>query len=207
MTSKRYFYLQLAIFVLVIGLIIGCTVGGNKLLQEKSQKLSALKVESATIEQQQQALVQAKKDIEKYNDIDKIAKSVVPQDKDQAKTVREIVTIAAQNRIPIKSISFEASKLGEAPVKAPAREDGTAAPKPVVPSVSQVKPVPNIPGVYTLPIQVESAGQVTYPDFLRFLESLEKNRRTAHVGTITINPDDNGRTLDFSLTLNAYVKP
>lgn len=209
MTSKRYFYLQVGIFVIVIALIVAGTIGGNLILQEKSQKLTALKVESVTLEQQQKALIQAKKDIEKYNDLDKIAKSVVPQDKDQAKTVREIVAIAAENNIPVKSVSFEASNLGQATTAPtpPAPEGGSAAPKPAGPSVSQVKPVAGIPGVFTLPIKVESAGQVSYQDFLRFLENLEKNRRTAHVSTVNLSPDDNGRTLSFSLSLNAYVKP
>lgn len=208
MTSKRFFYLQVAIFVLALALIIGGAVGGNSILQEKSKKLSALKVESSSIDLQEKALVQAKKDIERYSDLDKIAKSVVPQDKDQAKTVREIVTIASENHIPIKSISFETSKLGEAIAQPAAPAAGEAqTPKPIVPNVSQVKPVTGIPGVFTLPIQVESAGQVKYQDFLNFLESLEKNRRTAHVNTINLSPNENGTTLNFNLTLNAYVKP
>ncbi len=207
MTPKRFFYLQVGVLVLAIALIVGGTVGGNIVLQEKSRKLSALKVESGSIELQQKALAQAKKDIERYSDLDTIAKSVVPQDKDQAKTVREIVAIAADNHIPIKSISFETSKLGETPPKATTTEGESSTPKPVVPSVSQVKPVAGITGVYTLPIQVESAGQVSYQNFLSFLESLEKNRRTAHVGTINLNPSNNGKTLNFNLTLNAYVKP
>jgi hypothetical protein len=207
MTPKRFFYLQMAVFVLAIALIIGGTVGGNIVLQEKSRKLSDLKVENGSIELQQKALIQAKKDIERYSSLDTIAKSVVPQDKDQAKTVREIVSLAAANHIPIKSISFETSKLGEAPAKPTTPEGGDAAPKTTIPSVSQVKAVPGINGVFTLPIQVESAGQVNYTDFLSFLESLEKNRRTAHVGTINLNPTNNGKTLTFNLTLNAYVKP
>jgi hypothetical protein len=200
MTSKRYFYLQVGIFVLLVALIIAGTVGGNNILQNQSRKLSALKLESATIEMQQNALIQAKKDIERYNDLDKISRSVVPQDKDQAKTVREIVQIANQNNIPIKSISFETSNLGNA-------QAGASTAAPGQPSVSQVKPVNGIPGVFTLPIQVESAGSVGYQDFLRFLESLETNRRTAHVDAINLEPSDNGSNLNFNLTLNAYVKP
>lgn len=208
MTSKKIFYIQAGIFVLLATLIIAGTFGGNATLQTQSKKLSAIKVESASIELQQSALIQAKKDIERYSDLDKIARTVVPQDKDQAKTVREIVTIAAQNNIPIKSISFETSKLGEAAPKTSVPAEGEAAvPKPVAPSVSQVKPVTGINGVFTLPIQVESAGQVKYQDFLKFLDSLEKNRRTAHVSTINLEPTNNGSTLNFNITLNAYVKP
>lgn len=208
MTSKKYFYIQLALFVLAIILIVAGTVAGNSALQDKSKKLSELKVESATIELQQSALIQAKKDIEKYDELDKIARSVVPQDKDQAKTVREIVALALQNNIPIKSISFETSKLGEAAAKRSASSaEGSSSTKAAEPGVSQVIPVTGISGVFMLPIQVESAGAVKYQDFLSFLESLEKNRRTAHVSAINLEPSDNGETLNFDLTLNAYVKP
>jgi hypothetical protein len=215
MTSKRYFYIMLAVLVLLLGLIIGATIGGNVLLKKQSEKLISLKSENLSVEQQQTALIQAKKDVERYSEIEKITRSVVPQDKDQAKTVREIVKIAGENRIPIKSISFETSTLGDAkpvtPTPAPAvgSEGGTpAAPAtPKQPAVSQVKPVEGIPGVYSLEIQVASAGEVSYQNFLKFLESLEKNRRTAHVSSISIEPSDDGRTLEFNLTLNAYVKP
>lgn len=211
MTNKRYFFVQVGVFVLLVGLIIGGVVGANILLQKQSNKLMSLRLESATVEMQQSALVQAKKDVERYNELDKIAKSVVPQDKDQAKTVREIVGIAAKNGIPIKSVSFETSNLGEAKAKAAAPAEGEAgapAPtQPATPSVSQVKPVNGINGVFTLPIEVESAGRVSYPNFLKFLEDLEKNRRTAHVSNINLEPSPAGNTLEFTLTLNAYVKP
>lgn len=209
MTPKRYFYLQVAVFLLLIALIIGGAVGGNIILQNQSRELSALKVESAAIDMKQSALIQAKKDVERYSELDAIARTIVPQDKDQAKTVREIVQIARENNIPIKSISFETSNLGETKGNAPVTSGttGEATSGPAKPTVSQVKPIPGIAGVFTLPIQVESAGQVSYQDFLGFLESLEKNRRTAHVDTINLEPSEDGNRLNFNLTLNAYVKP
>lgn len=198
MTSKRYFFALLAIFVLLIGLIIGGAVGGNMILQKQSNKLTELKVENAAIELQQTALIQAKKDIERYSDLEGVLKSIVPQDKDQAKTVREIVQIAAANKIPIKSVSFEASTLGDAVPKGSAQKQ--------LP-VSQVKPLEGITGVYSLPVAVESADKVGYQDFLNFLSDLETNRRTAHVEAIDITPSENGKSVEFTLTLNAYVKP
>ena len=61
--------------------------------------------------------------------------------------------------------------------------------------------------MFTLEIQVASDGEVSYQDFLKFLEALEKNRRTAHVAAISLDPSDDGKQLNFNLTLNAYVKP
>ena len=211
MTSKRVFYVLVGVFVLLFGLLIAAAAGGNMLLEKQSAKLTSLKAENETIELQQNALIQAKKDIEKYADIDKISRSVVPQDKDQAKTVREIVQIASDNGVPIKSVTFPASTLGNAapaPATPAAGEGDAATPKPApTPPASQLKPVTGIPGVFTLEIQVSSAGAVSYPSFLGFLEDLEKNRRTAHVQVVNITPKNNGTRLEFTLTLNAYVKP
>lgn len=208
MSSKKFFYILTGILILVSGLVIASAVGGNMLLQKQADKLAKLKVEDKSIEAQQIALMQAKSDVERYGELEKITKAVVPQDKDQAKTVREIIQIANANNIPIKTISFDASTLGTAVPKAAAPSDGStpAAKKPQT-SVSQVEPVAGIPGVFTFDIQVASAGEVSYQDFLKFLESLEKNRRTAHVSAISLDPGDDGSRLNFNLTLNAYLKP
>lgn len=193
-----------AILVLLFIAIIGGVVGGNILLKKQSDKLTTLKVENKTIDMQQTALAQAKKDIEKYNELDQIAQNVVPQDKDQAKTVREIVKLADQNGVPIKSVTFQASTLGDNVKSAAPAANGQPAAK--VPTTTQVKPVEGISGVYTLEIQVASSKEVLYQNFLNFLESLEKNRRTAHVVAINLDPSDDGKRLDFNLTLNAYVR-
>lgn len=211
MSSKKFFFVLTALFVLLSGLLIAGVVGGNMLLEKKSEELKTLKAENEAVELQQTALIQAKQDIERYAEIESIAKSVVPQDKDQAKTVREIVAIAAENGIPIKSVSFQNSTLGDKPAatSAPAATAGgsagsaTATPK----AISQLEPVKGIQGVYTLEIQVSSAGEVSYQNFLSFLEGLEKNRRTAHVTGISLEPSDSGQQLNFNLTLNAYVRP
>ncbi len=136
MTSKRYFFVLIGTLVLLLAIIIGGTVSGNIVLQKQSEKLLALKSENETIEMQQNALIQAKKYVERYSELDTIARSVVPQDKDQAKTVREIVKIAQENRIPIKSISFETSNLGAIIPKAPAAspEESGNTPPPSTPA-------------------------------------------------------------------------
>lgn len=209
-SSKKYFMVLSASLVLVVALIIGATVGGNMLFEKQSKRLYDLKAEKRALENQELALKQAETEVKKHQELNAIAKSVVPQDKDQAKTVREIVKIAADNDIPIKSITFQNSTLGDAAPKAaaPSTSEGqAAAPKPAQPAISQLKPVDGIKGVYTLEIQVSSAGEVSYQNFLKFLEELEKNRRTAHVGAISLDPSNDGKRLNFNLTLNAYVKP
>lgn len=54
----------------------------------------------------------AKKDVEKYAYLNEIINSALPQDKDQARTVREIFLLAKQAGITIKSVQFPSSTLG-----------------------------------------------------------------------------------------------
>lgn len=209
MSPKRFFFGMVGVFVICLGLTIGAAAGGNSLLGKQAKKLTQLKIEAKAMEEQQVLLAQAKKDIEKYNELDQTARTVVPQDKDQAKTVREITLIAAANKIPIKSIDFQASTLGDTPPKtAPTDGDSpSSTPKVVTPSISQVKPVEGIPGVFTHEIRVTSGGEVPYKNLIGFLEGLENNRRTAHVSIINLDPSDDGRGIKFTLTLSAYIKP
>lgn len=197
-------------FALLILVIIGSVAGGNTLLQKESKKLVELKVQNKAIEQQESSLKQAKKDIEKYKQLNDIAKSIVPQDKDQAKTIREITKIAEESGIQLKGFTFQASNLGQAPVTTPkpsGSEGSATTATPTTPPLSQVKAVDGIPGVYSLDITITPVDKqpIPYSKFLSFLEKLENNRRTAHVDKISVNPTENGVT--FSLSVKAYVKP
>lgn len=204
MNARKYFYVLSGVLATLIIAIGAAVILGNSLLEEKARKLSELKTENAAIEQQSIALRQAKIDIEKYDELNEITKSIVPQDKDQAKTIREIISIANASGIPIQSVAFENSNLGNTDKDSKSKSSSSSA---KAPPVSQVQPVEGIPDVYSLEIQVSSNEKVSYDGFLMFLEGLEKNRRTAHVSSINLSPSDNGTLVTFNLTLNAYLKP
>jgi hypothetical protein len=206
MTPRRFFFIMVGLLSLFIILIFGGTFAGNSLLQNKSKKLLELKAQNKAIEEQQVSLIQAKKDIEKYAPLNEITRSIVPQDKDQAKTVREINKIAEDNGIALKEIRFTTSTLGQAAPKAAEGSTGST-PTSTAPAITQVRPVEGITGVYSLEITISPARSVSYESFLRFLEGLEQNRRTAHVAKVAINPSKVDNSLTFTLTLNAYVKP
>lgn len=196
MDSKKLFYGLIGVLVLLSGGLLFSAYAANTILQGSSQTLVELKADSKVTEQQKVQLVQNKKDIAKYQDLNVIAKTVVPQDKDQAKAVREIVNLAAQSGIPkLSSIAFPASTLGAG-----------KAPK----GLTQVTPVKGIGGVYNLEITVTQAATnaVPYNNFIAFLSKLEQNRRTAQVSSITVQPSqDNPNLVAFTLVINEYVKP
>jgi hypothetical protein len=212
MSSKRVFFIMIGALVLSFGLLVAGVVVGDGFLRKRSGDLTALKLENRILDEQQLSLIQANKDIQKYAELEKTANAIVPQDKDQAKTVREIVKIAAESNIPISSISFPSSTLGQP--TAPAVKDtsgGTSATKaPVIPSITQVKPVDGISGVYQMEVTVQSEATrpVPYSSLLTFLSKLENNRRTAQVSTITITPSTNNINLvTFVLGINVFIRP
>lgn len=209
MNSKRAYFVMLGIIVLLIAALLGGSYGIDTLLQKQSKKLVGLKLQSQTLDQEQTSLTKAKQDVQKYGDLEKIAKSIVPQDKDQAEAVRQIVNIAAANGVALTTITFPASNLGSGvPLPAAAATPGASAVPAPIPS--QLKAVPGIPGVYDLEIVItEDTNQPSpYQNFINFLSALEKNRRTAEVSSINITPAATNRNLvSFTLTLEDYIKP
>ncbi|MBW3568723.1 hypothetical protein KY385_01180 [Candidatus Parcubacteria bacterium] len=201
MTPKRLYFLILGLSALIFIALIASVFAGNYLLKQQSEKLSQAKAEAQAIDNQKVSLAQAKNDLEQYAELNEIAKSVVPQDKDQAKTVREINKIAGASGIELSQISFQSSTLGQ---RAPTSSDTQSK----LPAITQVQPVPGINGVYALEITiVSSKDPIPYYKFLEFLEGLENNRRTAHVKSISVSPVAAGANVTFLLKLNAYLKP
>lgn len=213
MQSRRFFFVMINLLCLSIFLLLGAVFAGNILLQEQSKELNDLKVQNKIIEEQERSLTQAKRDIEKYQELDEIARAIVPQDKEQTRTVREITRIATESGITLNAITFPASSLGQksaaAPTQSSSEEGGGDSSKPKTPPITQAQPVSGLSDVYALEIVISTPENrpVPYNRFLSFLERLESNRRTAHVDKISIKPSSGGTGLSFVLTLNAYVKP
>lgn len=203
MNSKKLFFILCALLLVINGAGAAALVYGNKMLVKQNDKLTQLKVEASSLEDVQQSLVNAKKDIQTYADVETIAKTVVPQEKDQARTVREIVKLAADSGISISSVSFPSSSLGNKATTAP----GAAASGPS--ANTQTQKVDGINNVERLEVTVssDSSRPVLFTSFVSFLERLEQNRRTAQVTNINIQPvSDNRNFLTFTLTLNVYIK-
>jgi hypothetical protein len=200
------------ICLLFVGMIAGA-YEVNSLVGSESQKLATLKAKDKALSQQKEGLKVAKKGLAEYAELEQISRSIVPEDKNQAETVRQLSNMAAANGIKLVSITFPASTLGGTTATGlSASSTGAAAPAPSAAGskTSQLTPVKSIPGVYQLPIVVTSDAQHTasYYQFINFLTDLESNRRTAQVTNITITPDQAIRgNISFIITLNEYIKP
>ena len=209
MNSKKLYYILIGILVLAgIGLVFSAKEA-NALLAQQSHKLVALKASDQATSVQKEQLAQDKKDIAMYEDLNTIAKSVVPQDKDQAEAVRQISDLANASGISqLSSITFPPSTLGTTSTAA------AASPTPAVKTpggLTQVTPVKDIPGVLDLQITITQASgdsEVSYGNFLSFLQKLEQNRRTAEVSSITVQPDPkNPDMVAFTLVIDEFIKP
>lgn len=224
MNSKYVNFLLIGFLAALCVGIFGSAYGINSLLEDKSHKLVDLKSKLAALQQEQTQLAKVKKDIVTYNNLYKISKIVVPQSKDQTETVRQIIKLAALNNVNIAEINFPSSSLGTS--KASTSQGVSAAPAggtAVSPStaasasgsaiaLSQLTPLPKIPGLYVLAINVYSSNDpnqlATYPQLIGFLSSLEQNRLTAQVSQVSIIPSTNNPSrLAFNLLLNVYIKP
>lgn len=215
---QLYFGLIGLLALLFIGLIIGA-FGINSILGSRATTLTSLKAKNSALNQEQSGLAVAKEQIKKYAGVQQIASAVVPEDKDQAEAVREIVNIASANGVRLSTINFPSSSLGStAGGTSGGSTGGSTTPvtigqvkiNPKTGNLSQLQPVKNIPGVYVLQLTVQSdtSNPVSYNSFIHFLNALEYNRRTAQITSITLEPNqDNPNLLSFSLIINEYIKP
>ena len=199
MNSKKTFYAMIGVTILMAVGLVFAFLGSFNILKKSSDDLVAVKLQNRVLDEQQSFLVKAKKDIETYNELNEIAQSVVPHDKDQAKTVRDITSIASSLGIKLSGISFPASTLGQS-----SKVSGSKS------AVTQVTPVAGIAKLYEMQITVQqdTGAPISYEKFLEFLSKLEKNRRTAQVTSVTIQPTTTNRNnLTFNLVLSTYIKP
>lgn len=204
--TKRIYWIMLGANILLAFAIVGIVVMGDRLLKKQSDIIISQKLESTVLEKEQIALQQAKQDLEKYSELRQISKQIVPQEKDQALTTREIIALAEKSGVRIGSVGFPSSTLGN--IERKATEGTPQTPGSAV--ISQAKPVTGIKDLLELQITVvsDTVRPSSYNQIIAFLTSLEKNRRTAQVTQISIQPDAKDNSLlNFTLTLTVYIKP
>lgn len=223
MTAKRLYYVLLGVIgLLVIGLILGAQ-SADSVLNKHAATLSKLKAKQQAADYEQKRLVKAQQAIQQYADLEKIAKVVVPEDKDQAEAVRELINFANKDHISIGSITFPTSTLGATVTNGSSASSSTTTTTNTVPvtpkfqapdspanKLSQLLAIPGLPGVYQLSITVTTTTgkPASFENIITFLQDLEGNRRTAQVTTIHLEPDSIDPTLlNLTLNINEYIKP
>lgn len=196
---KLYIGLVAACVLLLFG-AIGITQLGGNMLEQQGKDLGIAKVENAAANNRQDNLTRAQANIAKYENLYTIARGILPQEKDQARTVREIVSLAGQNGITLSQLSFPSSSLGNT-------KRGSAS---TSVDQTQLTPVKGSNGLYVMPITIASGSgnAVPYSQAMNFLRALQGNRLTANIQSVDANPSTENRNLiSFSIVLNIYVRP
>lgn len=197
MTSKKLNRVLIGVISLLVLLLVASVYLGMSTLESSAENLEEAKVQQEVTDSQELALIQAKADIDEYSELEELAQRIIPQEKDQARTVREVLVIAEDAGVSLTTISFPSSSLGAE----------QAANQSVV---TQATPVEGIPDLLELQmsLSVSEESQVTYGQFIAFLEGLEQNRRTSQMESVTIIPDEDDRNrLTFNINLAVYIKP
>jgi cell division protein FtsL len=182
---------------------------GLSVLSSKSKAMVDLKVQSQAADNELSNLEVSKKQVDKYSYFKDIAKTVIPNDKDQAQAVLEINQMANASGIAIQSVTFPTSTLG---LRTTTDATSTSATQS---AITQAKPVTGIPGLYSLELiitpqsgnDVPADKQITYDKMLDFLSRIENNRHTAQITQVDIKPAAAVQALSFTLTINIFIKP
>jgi hypothetical protein len=209
MNTKRITFVMIGVLILLVLAVCGSAYIASGMLDKRAKTLSDLKLKNEVLAAEQHSLVKAKEDVAKYAPLASIAKTIVPQDKDQAQAVREIINLANESGITPSSITFPSSNLGS-PVAAGAATGAPVAGAAAKNNLSQLLPVKGNPGLYILQITItqDATSAVPYDRFVAFLDKLEQNRRTAQVSNVVLQPSATSRNmLSFTLTVNQYIKP
>ena len=205
-SPRRMYFIMVGANIGLILITVGVVVLGDRILKKQSDTILSQRIDAAILEKEQVALKQAKQDLESYSELQQIAKQIVPQEKDQALTTRQIISLADKAGVSVASIGFPSSSLGSGAKKT----EGDTSTQSTSSAISQAKPVSGINGLLALDIVVTSDNTKpsSYNQLINFLASLENNRRTAQVSQISIQPDSsNPANLNFNLTLTVYIKP
>lgn len=206
MNAKKFYYGMIALLCAMIAGAGAMIYFGSSFMQKSSVNLVNAKLESFTTEEKEKSYLQARKDLEKYKDLDELANKILPKNKDQAKAVSELYKIASESGIVIDKIQFPTSTLGQkaaATTTSTAKDTAATAASPV----TQAKAVEGLTSVLGIDIEVSSAKGMKYSNMIKFLQKIELNRRSLQVKKISVTPDLSNNVLDFNVTVTTFVKP
>jgi Tfp pilus assembly protein PilO len=178
----------------ILGVLVLTLVGGGGIyymadsyLNEKAGTISQLKAEQEIIELQIANANRAQQALDDLSGLDAVIDSVLPPQKIQSNLIGELVVFAERSGVDLDSISFAPTDTGVLDEE----------------SLSQTEPVPGVPGVNALPVNLNISGN--YNNTLRFLQDIEDNQRKMQVETISLAPQEDTGQINSTLVINVYV--
>ena len=224
MTINRLYKYLVALFIFGIILSGYLVHYASGWLENSSQDLAKLRTDVYVLTEKSKYLDTEKRYLDSHSPEINTLDSVLPKDKDQAKVIKQLESIADKSGIKFDSISFPTSSLGSSTqIAKPTTTDSAttnntniseAPPKPSK-VISQATPLKDIPGVQTIEITLGALSSkdskpgagMRYPEMISFIKQLERNQRIIQTQSIQIGqaPSNNKGEPMYILTVSITV--
>jgi Tfp pilus assembly protein PilO len=183
MNAKRFFYI-------LIGALVFLSVGGgvgyvlmNNSTRAQATDLQKKLASEAVADERLAQLADLQRQYQRLQPILPKLESALPKSKKQSEIALQLQQLAAANGMTLPSVTF----------------DSSTAPGPT----SQTVKAGDLLG---LTISFQLSG--SYPQMINFLKSLEQLNRYTAVDTLAVTRANvAAKTLSFSITMKAYLKP
>lgn len=226
MNAKKAYRYLLLLFVGGLAFAGWIVKYSNTQLAATSADLTVLRKDIGELEQKRTQLEKAKVVMrENAHTVDTLSK-VVPEDKDQAKIVEEIHSIADKAGVSITSVGFPASTLGSQVLKVatPVTTDtpkSSQAQSPVasqtVRNISQATPLKDIPGIQAIELSIGTINSKTlavgsgvrYSEMMSFIRQIERNERAIQITALGIGQNQvigGEPTFNLTISLTIFVR-
>jgi len=196
-TPKILFRILIAAFVLSIGVVGFEMRQFLTMVGDRSESISIDKAQLQILEDKSLMTIVTEAQMARLQFIQAIADEVIPAEKTQPELITQLIQIARENNISLESITFNKRTESAAPT-----QQATT-----IPDITQAEPLPNIKGVYSLPLTISING--SYDNMLGMLQDIELNRRKMQVSSVAISPvsESSGGGVAATIVIDVYVRP
>jgi Tfp pilus assembly protein PilO len=186
MNAKQFFFVLVAL-VVILGGGIGATVYfGNKLLAGQANHIAEARADEELIEQKKEFKKELQKKINEVGELQTLAEKFLPDSKNQEELVVEFYNIAKAHNIQPNGIAFN--------------DSGAA-----IGSTSQTLPLKDTKNVLVFPFKVQTFT-TSFENLIAFLKDIESNRRKLQITNIELQPTKEGQLNVNNITIEAYIK-
>jgi Tfp pilus assembly protein PilO len=185
--AKKFFWILIAINVLLIGATLVVFTQASTAGEKKSQKISKFKVDDQANDELISYYKALQNTLNSNQDLESLIQKILPTDKDQSAALADLDKFSKNNNVSVQQINFN-----------PGTNKGSGK---TLTSPSAVK------GVSVISVTM-SSSKTPYTNLINFLKTIETTQRRMQVTSLNITPNNtNPGLLDrIDMTLDIYLK-
>jgi Tfp pilus assembly protein PilO len=185
--AKKFFWILIAINVLLIGATLVVFTQASTAGDKKSQKISKFKVDDQANDELISYYKALQNTLNSNQDLESLIQKILPTDKDQSAALADLDKFSKNNNVSVQQINFN-----------PGTNKGSGK---TLTSPSAVK------GVSVISVTM-SSSKTPYTNLINFLKTIETTQRRMQVTSLNITPNNtNPGLLDrIDMTLDIYLK-